>query len=266
MTSEVIHILASEKELERVPFIVLPNIVADLPVYLIWGEDPTRATKILEALQSFATRLIFNAAFADHIQEFSQRMLGFLSTVKVEVMDISWGSLSSYRNLLAEVFNSQEKIEFLRSPRKIIIRYSGNGAKDNLAAIYLQAFLASSLGWKLAAEEIHHEHQKALCYTYQNQDINVILEEDTVTIASKGSLTQFEVTGKDGTSYSLYSSKNGSKVVLHISSLESCELPCTFALPDLNRGLNFLKEIFYQTPSKSYNQALEIIAKVNWEK
>lgn len=263
---DVITILASEKMLERVPFIILPNIVADLPVYLIWGEDPTLAAKTLEALQIFSTKLIFNAAWADHLQDFSQRMLIFLKTLQIETMDISWGYFNGFRNLLTEVFNTEEKVDFLRYAKKIVIKYSGNKPKDNLAAIYLQAFLASALQWKLAAEEIHHEHQKALCYTYNKNDINVILKEDTLAVNSKGAITQFEVTGRDGTHYSLCSSKNCSKAVLHITSLESCEMPCTFAITDINRGLNFLKEIFYQTTSDSYIKTIEMVAKVNWEK
>ncbi len=266
VTCDVINISVTESQLDRVPFLILPNIVADLPVYLIWGEDPTISTKTLEALQNISTRLIFNAAWTDNLQDFSSRMLIFLKTLKIDSMDISWGLLSSWRDLLSKVFDSPEKMHALKNCQKIKITYRYEKPQDALMAIYLQGFIASKMGWRLTAEEIQHDHHKALCYRCKNEDINVILEPISLHEGKPGDVACFELTARDGSFYSLNAIKTPSKVILHISSDVTCEMPCTFSLSDINRGFNFLKEIFYQPTSEQYGQMLEIVSKVNWEK
>jgi glucose-6-phosphate dehydrogenase assembly protein OpcA len=262
---DIIDISVSESQLERLPFLILPNIVADLPVYLIWGEDPTVNTKTLSVLQNFSTRLIYNSTWAEHLQDFSLRMLPFLKTLKIDAMDISWGQLSAWKDLLAQVFDSPEKIQALQNCKKIKIGYRYVEPQDAIEAIYLQGFIASTMGWKLTAEEIQHDHHKALCYRYQDKDINVILDPVSDLEAKHGTILYFELIAQDGSIYSL-NSRTPSKVVLHVSADKTCEMPCIFALPDINRGFNFLKEIFYQPPSDHYYHMLEIISQVNWEK
>jgi glucose-6-phosphate dehydrogenase assembly protein OpcA len=262
---DVIDISVSDTQMERLPFLILPNIVPDLPVYLIWGEDPTISTKTLSALQHFSTRLIYNAAWVDHLQEFSLRMVPFLKNLRLDSMDISWGVLSGWKDLIAQVFDSHEKIHVLQNCKKIKIGFRYVEPEDSIEAIYLQGFIASTMGWKLTAEEIQHEHHKAICYSYHGRDINVLLEPVRELDVKHGSILYFELIAQDDSIYSL-NSRTPSKVVLHISSDKTCEMPCTFALPDINRGFNFLKEIFYQPPSDHYNRMLEIISKVNWEK
>lgn len=266
LTSDVVNISVSDSQLSRIPFLILPNIVSDLPVYLIWGEDPTVSTKTLEALQSISTRLIFNTAWIDDLQNFSARMVVLLKTLKIDSMDISWGLLSSWRDLLSKVFDSPEKMNDLQNCQKIKIAYRYEKPQDALSAIYLQGFIASRMGFELTAEEIQHQHHKALCYRYKNADINLILDPISEVEGKPGDIVSFELTTRDGSFYSLSTVKTPSKVLLHVSSDLTCEMPCTFSLPDINRGFNFLKEIFYRPTSEQYGQMLEMVSKVNWEK
>lgn len=262
---DLIRITCSMSQMQRIPFIILPNILADLPIYLIWGDDPTRTSKTLQSLQSLSMRLIFDAAWIEDLTAFSARMVSFLKTLKIEAMDISWAYLTGWKEILIHVFDSQAKIENLQYCKKMTIKYPYETPQDALQAIYLQGFIASKMNWELTAEEISHEHQKALCYRYKNHDINVILIQEPKGL-KKEAISELEIVGKDGTIYSFYTSKNPSKVILHVSSIEACEMPCTFSIPDFDRGFNFLKEIFYQLPEASYAQTLNVISKVNWEK
>lgn len=253
-------------QLDKIPFLVLPNIVADLPVYLIWGDDPTETTKTLETLQHFSTRLIYNAAWVDNLQNFANRMLKLLEILQIDSMDISWGLLSGWKDLLNQVFDSEEKINALRNCKKIKIGYSFEKKEDAIGAIYFQGFIASKMGFELIAEEIQHDHQKALCYRYNKKDINVILVPDLHHGKSPNSITEIEITAQDDTQYVINMLKNPLKVALHVSTSEACEMPSTFAIPDINRGFNFLREIFYQPPSEQYKETLKLISKVDWEK
>lgn len=266
ITSDIIQIFVSESQMERVPFIILPNIVADLPVYLIFGDDPTFETKLLKSMQSFSTRLIFNAAWSGSLKDFSKRMTQFLQNLKIDSMDISWALLNGWKELLAQVFDTPLKIEHLQTCKKIKIAYAYEKPQDLIESIYLQAYIASRMGWEFEAQEIQHQHKKALCYKYKGKDINVILEPIRDVEGKGGSIINFELVAENGTVYTLNSLKNSSKVLLHISSDEKCEVPCTFALSNINRGSSFLREVFYQGSSDYYAETLAMISKVDWEK
>jgi len=264
ITSDIIQIFVSESQMERVPFIILPNIVADLPVYLIFGDDPTSETKLLKNMQSFSTKLIFNAAWSGSLKDFSKRMKPFLQNLKIDFMDIYWALLNGWKELLAQVFDTPLKISHLRTCKKIIINYAYEKPEDLIEAIYLTAFIASRMGWEFKAQEIQHHHKQALCYQYRGHDINVILDPVSDAQAKAGSIINFELFAENATVYKLNSLKNSSKVLLHISSDEKCEIPCTFALSDINRGNGFLREVFYQSPGHHYAETLEMISKVNF--
>lgn len=266
ISCDVVNILVSDSQLERVPFIILANIAADLPVYLIWGDDPTLNAPTLKSLESFSSRLIFNSAFlSDNLKNFSTRMLTFLKNVKIECMDVTWALLGGWKELLGQVFDTEEKIRQLQTCKKIKISYFFEKPEDAIQAIYLQGFIASRMGWEVKADEISHQHQKALCYHYQGQDINVILNPILNSAEKSGSIIDFEVFAKDGTVYTL-NKKNLTKVVLNNTSDVKCEMPCIFALSDINRGFNFLKEVFYQQPGNHYSEMLAMVSKIDWEK
>jgi glucose-6-phosphate dehydrogenase assembly protein OpcA len=70
-----IHIDVSPQQLHRVPFIIFPLLIPDLPIYLLWGKDPTGEMDILPHLRPYASRLIFDSDSTYNLQDFSRKML-----------------------------------------------------------------------------------------------------------------------------------------------------------------------------------------------
>src|SRR5262249_6423514 len=58
---EIIQIEVSGKLIERVPFLILPHILPDLPVYLLWTQDPSLENAVLPHLEPLANRIIFDS-------------------------------------------------------------------------------------------------------------------------------------------------------------------------------------------------------------
>ena len=68
-----IDIGVAGSELERVPFLLLPHILPDLPIYLLWAEDPSQPHPLFSPLIRLATRIIFDSESADNLLSFSRK-------------------------------------------------------------------------------------------------------------------------------------------------------------------------------------------------
>ena len=145
-------IYVSEEGLHKVPFILLPKLIPDLPIYLVWGEDPTSDNHILPDLQKLATRFIFNAKCAEDLQEFSSKMSEKIKELKIDFMDVSWADIGGFRDVISQTFHSSEKVAYLQQCKKLIIKYNpsnqGSFTRSAIQAIYLQGWLAAQLNWK----------------------------------------------------------------------------------------------------------------------
>jgi len=261
---DLIQIEVSASELERIPFLILPHLVPDLPTYLLWGQDPTLPNPILQELLKIATRLIFDAHWANNLQQLSQRLLKLFQNSKFEGIDLAWASLSGWREVLAQAFDAPEKLVDLKNAKEIKITYNGQGPARRLTAIYLQGWLAAQLEWKFLAKE-HYLNEIVLAYASPIHEISVRLIPLDSSDLKLEVISKFELSSFNGDSYFLEKQPNVSKVLLHLASTSSCELPCTLQLPKVDRGFNYMKELFYFRQSEHYLNMLEMIAQVNWE-
>lgn len=258
---EQIVIKTSRKSLHKVPFLILPNLVPDLPVYLLWGEDPTAENEIRPYLESLAKRLIFDSECSENLQQFSKKMADKIQSLNVDIMDLDWALIGGWRNVLKNTFSSQEKIEQLNRSHKIEICYN-NIPTDLIQhtqtqAIYLQGWLAAQLQWDFQKLENN-------TITYIN-DIEISLTPKVNKGFPPGSILSISITSRDDEKSEIVCLDNSSKVMVRSSTREICELPFTLPLPNLQRGLTFIKEIFFYQISDHYLHMLKKISEINWK-
>lgn len=265
IASDFIKITVSSSQLKRIPFVILPHLISDLPIYLLWGTDPTLDLEILPHLQKLATRIVFYSKWIDHLQPFANRLLNFISSSNTEVTDATWNSLSSWRDNISQIFDTPEKLEDLRHIKRIRIAYVAEKKEDVTPSIFLQGWLASQLDWKFLAKETLH-NKTYILYKSKNSEISVELVPESRQDIPAGDVISFELITTNGNTYSADRKKDISKVTLHVSSPDSCELPCTLSQRNLLRGFNFMKEIFYHTSGTQYKNMLWTVAQVDWEK
>ena len=105
-----IMIEASPNQFQKIPFLIYPQIVPDLPVYLLLGQDPTQDSVILPQLQKYATRVIHDPLGIDNYQQFSERMLSAIQRdTRVDFIDINWARIRPWREVVSRVFSHQRK-------------------------------------------------------------------------------------------------------------------------------------------------------------
>lgn len=260
-----VHIAASSDTLSLVPLLLFPLLFPDLPLYLLWGEDPTTDSVILPAMERVATRLIFSLESIEQLHRSSHTLLQRLTIPSRHLVDLNWTRVSGWREVLAEVFDSQEKVEQLLHAQGIEIVYCHAPhlayEATELQAYYLQAWLASRLNWTYLSTERQAEH--TLVMTYRTPlDSTVILSLvpclDTLTVPRE--VVAVHVQGADYTVHLDRSTPDQVKV--HAFNQHECLLPFTLFMQGLQSGRKFMQELLYQKVSDHYIQLLRFISAI----
>lgn len=252
----------------RVPYIISPHLVQDLPIYFYWGQDPTSDTEVLPHFQKFADRLIFDSEATQNLQKFSNLMFEKVNLSKMEIMDVNWALIGPWRDVIYHIFYREERIRQVSRTQKATITY--NNPKSNYfrhnetQALYLQAWLAAQLGWKI--EKVQRAEGKIILdYAAENGPLRICLQPEDNQILRYGAIVKLEIETCDKIHFSVSRQHALHKVIVHISDSEQCFLPYTLPLPNLKRGFNFLKEILYESTSIHYQNMLKQLAVTDWK-
>lgn len=260
-------IRAGTEMLSKVPFMVIPNLVPDLPIYLLWGQDPTSEKVILPQLEQYATKLIFDSECSSNLQAFAKEMLSFMKKRDTEVMDLNWATIAGWRDALATVFDNEELINNLKKSTSIKLIYNNLGTEylrsHETKAIYLQSWLASRLNWKFLSSKMEGNNLISR-YSNGSGEIAITLIPEKEEDLPAGSIMSFEA-ANDQCEFQVLRKKAQSKVIVHTTQNDRCELPYTVSMPDIKHRSTFMKEIFYQAVNGHYRGMLEMIAQSNWE-
>lgn len=261
-----ITIEASKSQLFRIPYIVIPHIVPDLPVYLLWSQTPFEEHDIFPALQPYASRVIFDSECSDNLNRFCQEMQLNLDVLKMDVMDINWALVSNWRDMLVQLFDTPQKLDFLKDCKSLTISYNDTKTETlqhpEIRAMYLQGWIASRLQWKYVSSD-SFQNSLIISYTMEQHPHIVALSPHTHPELPPGAIVSIEINSTDGRSYYVARKQSLSQAVVHYSSRETCELPYTLPLPDVHRGLTFMKEIFYHKLSDHYREMLSMISNLD---
>ncbi len=255
-------------QLHKVPFIIFPQLVPDLPIYILLGKDPTEGSTVLAALQKYAARVIFDPQGIENYALFSEQMLTLFHEATVEFIDMHWARTRAWREVMARVFSTPGKLQELKCSKILQISYVGEPQfprhPSEMQAVYLQAWLAQALGWKLIS--VAREGNGVLSITYKNDDKTV-----SVSIAPKdtGVLEQGATFSVEAMSYNeshvLISHETESKhVTVHASDLERCEMPYSLFLSNYQHGPALVSEIFYRPAGEQYRNMLKMLNQKEW--
>ncbi len=72
---DFIQIEASKQTQSKIPFIILPHLLPDLPLYILWAEDPVQDNPISHEMEKWATRIIFDSEVTDNLPAFARTLL-----------------------------------------------------------------------------------------------------------------------------------------------------------------------------------------------
>jgi glucose-6-phosphate dehydrogenase assembly protein OpcA len=242
---------------ERVPYVILPHLLPDLPVNLLWAEDPTEGHPLLHPLSKLATRVIFDSESADHLNGFSRTLLSMKEKKGLEIADLNWARLDDWRNLLTSTFDSKERIEDLGDIKKLIITYNARETEFfchlKIQAMYMLAFLSSRLGWKFQSIKRGERHHSFL---FEN-GTEAIIESTLFGKLPPGAIMSLKVETHRQSHYDFVRNPDRFyQATIQITTHDRCDLPYQFILRKSPMGQSLVREIFLKGTSSFFIEML----------
>lgn len=257
---DLLEIEISKDWEKRIPFIVLPHLISDLPVCMVWGEDITKESFVLSQLERFVDRLIVDSELTVDLKKFASAIVQKKKVCRSDIADLNWARTESFRTLMTSTFYSPTRLELLENAKEITVGYNNLTTPFfchcHTQAIYLQAWLASRLGWKYKSNETDAK----FCYTKENREITIHLNPSSHTQLPAGNLLSFELLSCEDEHCKLMRNiEKPQQIRIDLSSKEKCDLPIQFLLTKSQLGQSLVKEIFKKGTSQHYLGMLQKI-------
>lgn len=263
---DFINIVLSKNNEERAPFLILPNILADLPIYLLWADDPAKSNPFMHSLEKLASRVIFDSESTDHLKDFADSLLNHQKDFGSDIADLNWARTEGWRLILAETFRSKEKLEALSQIKGIKITYNCKETNffchTKIQALYLQSWIATQMNWKFDSSK---KNDKSLIVSYKTEGSTIPIElcPDSVETVAPGRILKVEITGGASDFFVMERKKSESHVVnMEYSTKSFCQLPRQFILDRYESGQSLVKEIFHKGSSLHFLNMLKNLTKM----
>lgn len=253
---DFIEIDVAGKLQERVPFVILPHIIPDLPIYVIWAEDPSEPSPLFTELQKLATRMIFDSEGTDNLPLFAKSLLNLEQTYRFQIADLTWARCENWRKLLASTFYSPDRLNALKQCSNIQIRYNSKESPytrhSQSQALYVQGWLATQLEWRLEKKEMKNGEIR-LSYKREGGKVDVTLCPEASQNLKPGSLLSIELETANKSRFSFVRDLNiPYRVDMRFSTLEKCDIPLQFLFPKDESGQSLVREICHKGTSAHY--------------
>ncbi|MCH9613864.1 MAG: hypothetical protein SP1CHLAM54_08730 [Chlamydiia bacterium] len=259
---DMIHIDACGTSLDRVPFVILPHILPDLPIYLLYGSDPITSDPISEQIETFATRIIFDSETSDNLPQFARAVLEHQEHAHADIADLNWARTEEWRTLLTDTFHTDERLAQLKNANSIRIHYNSSESKalshTHVQSVYLGNWLATQLGWQLQGIEEKHT------FIYDKCKIELI-PKPTESITS-GRVLAVEINTSNDEHFHLHRNLDcQDRVTIEVSTPEVCYLPlCTMFRVD-EVGQSLVHEVTHRGTSQHYLNLMKTLSTLEAE-
>lgn len=266
---DLIEIDVCNKDHPIVPFVILPHILPDLPVYLVHADDPSTSNSVAQELEHFANRIIFDSEAASDLPAFANAVLKHKESCHADVADLNWARTEGWRQLFANVFKSFDELECLRKATSIHIHFNSKETDylchTNIQSIYLQAWVGAQLGWTLKGVKKEKEGRTFTYETPQGEMMATLHPSDMKEV-SPGRILSIDIETSCKTSYSFKRSTDCPHHVLIEKSTDAmCSLPVHYVLDKDVSGQSLVKEICHKGTSTHYIKVLKLLANIQDE-
>lgn len=252
---DLIEFEATAISQERIPFLILPHIIPDLPVYLVWAEDPILENPLSHQIEKLATRLIFDSESTDDLPKFAEALLQHKQEAGCDIADLNWARTENWRELIALTFYSNEKLEQLKKAKTIKITYNSCESPffchTKIQAIYIQGWIASQLNWSLKKLEPN---------LFQYDTASVELAAENHPTLPPGALISVDIMTHDNHHFSFCRNKGmPEQILMTFCDHEKCEIPSKYLFNKSQSGLSLVNEICHSGTSKHYLSLLNFL-------
>jgi glucose-6-phosphate dehydrogenase assembly protein OpcA len=260
---DYIQIEAMGSSVAQIPFVVLPHILPDLPVYLLLAEDPCQDDPLCHQLELLAHRLIFDSETTDNLPQFASNLLYEHKRLQLDIADLNWARLEGYRELLSMSFYTPERLHQIKRARSLSLTYNAQKTPffchTKIQAIYLQAWLATQLGWEFCTVS---QIEGTLSFTYRGPSgpIDVTLSPLEVSALPPGLVLSIDIISADEEHFSFkHDLEKLHQITFNHSTKEKCDLPAHYLFSKAEGGHSLVQEICHRGTSQHFLNTLHLI-------
>lgn len=258
---DLINISLSLQNRERAPFMILPHILPDLPIYLLWADDPAQNDPVSQKLEKLATRVIFDSESADDLTSFAKASLKHKESSGSDIADLNWARTEGWRQLFAETFKSEDRLSALRHTNTIKIYYNCLETEffchNKIQSLYLQGWLALQMGWSFVSSK-KDSQDTILEYSNEGSKISLILSPKNLKEVAPGRVLEVKISDKKDQIFHFTRSKLHPHIInVEYSTKHLCLLPTQFIFDRYESGQSLVKEIFHKGTSPHYLSLLK---------
>ena len=258
---DAIDIGVAGSDWERVPYIIRPHILPDLPVHLLWAEDPTQNHPLFDPLMQMTTRVIFDSECAGDLKKFAKTVLSFQSSR--ELADLNWVRLEGWRDLIASTFETSEHLQRLKESSKLTLIYNSYKTESfchlHIQSLYLLCWLSSRLSIPIGNLK---EHQGTFHLSWNKRGEATISPELWKDV-HPGAVLFLDIAVEHIAQIQVMRDQNNPDyATIHISTKEQCELPHHFVLGKTAVGQSLASELFLKGTSPFFLETLQLLAKL----
>lgn len=259
---DIVRFEVCGKHVQQVPFLLFSNILANLPIYLLWTEDLCELSPISFMLEQYITRIVFDSETTKDLFVFAQTLLNLHKKFPFDIGDINWARLSSWRALFAHAFNSPSKLQCIQNAHHIIISFNeidqSRHLHNKIQAIYFQAWIASKLHWTFSRSS-DEDHKLHFLYASQQGEIAIEISPKTHSQVLAGRILELQISSKDSKMSFSTHSENSQQIILHYSTEVNCEMPVYYLFDKDFIGRSIIQEIYSQGTKTSFLEILHCI-------
>ncbi|HEX2583239.1 MAG TPA: glucose-6-phosphate dehydrogenase assembly protein OpcA [Chlamydiales bacterium] len=253
---DYIDIGVAGTELERVPYLLLPHLLPDLPVTLLWTEDPSVFHPLFEPFTQFAHRIIFDSESADNLLEFSQTVLA-LNEKGHDVADLNWARIEGWRDLITSLFNNPDRRTQLQNLKELTILYNARPTEFfchlKIQSMYLLSWLAARLQWTYESA-----HKESSCLRFIFTTLSAAIESTKWEQLGPGTIISVRFNTNHNERFDCARiQERYHHVAIQISSPDKCDLPYQYILGQTATGHSLVKEICMKGSSNHYLEMLK---------
>lgn len=251
----------------RIPFVVLPHLLPDLPVYLVWAEDPSKENPLSMQLSQFANRIIFDSESTDNLPQFAKNALMQAEAADSDIADLNWARIESWRDVFSMTFHSEDKLEQLSQIKQIAITYNSQETAffchTKIQSFYLQAWLACQLEWKFNSMQNDGKELK-ISYTGKKGPIEIVLRSTSEKELPPGIVLSVDAFTTQGDHFAFERNREAlHQITLLHSTSTQCDLPFHYMSSKVEAGHSLVKEICHKGSSKHYLKVLNLIKEMD---
>ncbi len=261
---DFIRLEAGGASQERIPFVILPHILPDLPVYLAWAEDPCHDVQLFNQLEKFSNRLIFDSESTNNLPLFTKKILEMREKSSIDIADLNWARIESWRDILSSTFYESESLEKIKRAKRINITYNAKTSTffshTPIQSFYLQAWLACQLDWKFQKITSTDKNHFQIVYQTKDSSLEINMIPMTCEHLPPGLILSTEIF----TTLNEHFSFNRNleiieQITLNISTPTECAMPCKFLCSKVEAGHSLVKEIYHRGTSEHFVSVLNLV-------